>query len=615
MGPNEDEGIEKTKKGLSGIKDTFGELVTPVKTVSDAIVFMVAQGNKLNNSFGLARARIEEMKVSFSDSVAGVQRLGGSLDDVSNTIIDIAKASNRNVIENEAVISQMYAASKVLNLDVETLVDNFKNVGYESSQIGTNLESSIEYIQSVGLNATTVMKDVSNNMDKMNRYQFEGGVAGLSKMAAQASMLRFDMSQTFSFADKMLTPENAINMASAFQRLGVTAGNLVDPFALMNQSILDPTGLQNSLARLGQEFTYFSEETQSFKINPQGVLTLRQMEEEAGLAAGSLSKSALAAADLDRRLSQVSGAGLKFENEEDKQYLANIAKMGEGGKYEVKIDDKTTKQLQDLSQDEFDKLIQQQKDAPKTVEEIQRAQLGELENLNGNFKAMLSAGKFGIASTKEVSGNIEGLRNIFTKFADNARKSIKKTPEVREDVSSAITEMKNLLSQSQKGSMTSEDFVKNAKNIGEILSKKGKVLSEQASDAIKKITNETALDVKGSSFVENMFRKNILGESTSGVITPKKTEKTVKPLTMSQVMGAGTTSRNIPESSSQSKQVMSQVDVGGVITIKFEVPPGTTLTQQQLNAIFNSDEFKQYIVSVTKKNSSENKGSGVVSYG
>jgi hypothetical protein len=210
---------------------------------------------------------------------------------------------------------------------------------------------------------------------------------------------------------------------------------------------------------------------------------------------------------------------------------------------------------------------------------------------------------------------MEGLRNIFTTFGDNARRAIKKTPEVREDVSSAITEMKNLLSQTQKGSMTSEDFVRNAKNIGEILSKKGNVLSEQASDAIKKILKETASDVKGSSFVENMFRKNILGESTSGVITPKKTEKAPKPLTLSQVMGAGTTSRNIPESSSQSKQVTSKVDVGGVITVKFEVPAGTTLTQQQLNAMVNSEEFKQYLVNVTRKNSSENKGSGVVSYG
>jgi predicted nucleic acid-binding Zn ribbon protein len=404
-------------------------------------------------------------------------------------------------------------------------------------------------------------------------------------------------------------------MASAFQRLGVTAGNLVDPFALMNQSILDPTGLQNSLARLGQKFTYFSEETQSFKINPEGVLTLKQMEDEAGLLPGTLSKSALAAADLDKRLSQVSTAGLKFENEEDKQYLANIAKMGQGGKYEVTLNDGTKKELQNLNQEEFNELIEQQKNAPKNVEEIQRAQLGELVNLNGSLKAALSAGKFGIASTRQISGSMEGLRNIFTTFADNARRAIPKTPAVREDVTNAITEMKNLLSQTQKGSMTSEDFVRNAKNIGEILSKKGDVLSEQASDAIKKILKETALDVKGSSFVENMFRKSILGESTSGVITPKKTEKAPKPLTLSQVMGAGTTSRNIPESSSQSKQVTSQVDVGGVITVKFEVPAGTTLTQQQLNAVFNSEEFKQYIVNVTRKNSSENKGSGVVSYG
>jgi len=35
----------------------------------------------------------------------------------------------------------------------------------------------------------------------------------------------------------------------------------------------------------------------------------------------------LASAELDRRLSAVSGAGLKIASEEDKQYLANIATM------------------------------------------------------------------------------------------------------------------------------------------------------------------------------------------------------------------------------------------------------------------------------------------------
>ena len=584
---------DKNKEGLDGITDAVKELSNPIQTVTEAIGLMVAGAEKLNQNFGLGRSRIIEMNTAFADSAAGIEKLGGKLSDVTTTITDIAKASNRNVIENENVVSQLYAASKVLNTDAEKLVDNFKDVGYETSQIGPNLKNSIEYIQSVGLNATAVMKDVSANMEKMNRHQFEGGVSGLAKMAAQASMLRFDMAQTFSFADKMLTPENAINMASAFQRLGVTAGNLVDPFALMNESINDPTGLQNSLARLGQEFTYFDEETQSFKINPQGVLTLREMETEAGLAAGSLSKSALAAADLDKRLSQVSSAGLKFENEEDKQYLANIAKMGEGGKYEVKIDDETTKQLQDLSQEEFDKLIQQQKDAPKTVEDIQRSQLGALQSIAGDMKAILDAGKFGVVSSKEVSTNIEGLRNIFTNFADKSQKSLPKTPEVRKSVGEYLGEMKDLFSEGQKGAISKDDLITNFKNIQEGLLKKGESLDGDSFDAIKDVLKETASSLKGNSDVEKWFKNSLSDGSKLSSTSKSKAETSVRPLSRSAVMGSGTTQKNYSESSSQTKQVNGQVDFGGTITIKVDAPPG--VSEQQFKTYFESDEFKRKV--------------------
>jgi methyl-accepting chemotaxis protein len=585
--------LDKDKEGLADITKTVQEALSPIKTLTEAIGLMVAHADKLNRSFGLGRARIEEMKVAFADSAAGVEKLGGSLDDVSNTITEIAAASNRNVIENEKVISQLYASSKVLGISTEKLVDNFKDVGYETSQIGPNISNSIEYIQSVGLNASSVMKDVSANMEKMNRYQFEGGVSGLAKMAAQASMLRFDMKETFGFADRMLTPENAINMASAFQRLGVTAGNLVDPFVLMNESINDPTGLQNSLARLGQEFTYFDEETQSFKINPQGVLTLRQMEEEANLTAGSLSKSALAAADLDKRLSEVSGAGLKFENEEDKQYLANIAKMGKGGKYEVTLNDGTKKELQNLNQEEFDELIEQQKNAPKTVEDIQRSQLSALQSMAGDMKAILDSGKFGVASSKDVSTNIEGLRNIFTKFADVSQKSLPKTPEVRESVGSAIDKMKDLYSQAQKGGITSEDFISSLKNIEDNLLKKGENLGEDSYNAIKEVLKETASSVKGKSSVETWFRNSLLDGSKPTTTTKPKTETTVKPLSRSKVMGAGTTTRDYSENVSQTKQINSQVDFGGTITIKVDAPPG--VSEQQFKTYFESDEFKRKV--------------------
>jgi methyl-accepting chemotaxis protein len=586
---------DKDKKGLEDMKTAAEEALRPIQTLAEAVGLMVAGADELNKNFSLGRARIEEMKKAFADSAAGVEKLGGSLDDVVDTITSVAAASNRNVIENEKVISELYAASKVLGTSSETLVNNFKDVGYETSQIGTNLSESIEYIQSVGLNATQVMKDVSNNMEKMNRYQFDGGVAGLAKMAAQASMLRFDMAQTFSFADKMLTPENAINMASAFQRLGVTAGNLVDPFVLMNESINDPTGLQNSLARLGQEFTYFDEETKSFKINPQGVLTLRQMEEEAGLAAGSLSKSALAAADLDKRLSEVSGAGLKFKNEEDKQYLANIAKMGEGGKYEVTLTDGTKKELQNLNQEEFDELIEQQKNAPKTVEDIQRSQLSALESIAGDMKAMVDAGKFGTVSTKDVSTNIEGLRNIVTKFADVSQKSLPKTPEVRESVTEAINKMKDLFNSAQSSGISSSEFISKVKTIEDSLLKKGENLGEESYKAIQKILKETASNVKGGSDIEKYFRDRILPTSEKPMIptTQTKSPTTAKPLTRDAVMGKGTASKNYADSISQTKQVNSQVDFGGTITIKVDAPPG--VSEQQFKTYFESDEFKKKI--------------------
>ena len=584
---------DKNKKGLEDAKTAVEEVLNPGRTVAEAIGLMVSGADELNKKFGLGRARIVEMNKAFSDSAAGVQKLGGDLSDVVNTISDIAKGSNRNVIVNEEVVSTLYAAAKVLNTEVQTLVENFKEVGYETSQIGTNLNESIEYIQSVGLNATTVMKDVSDNMSKMNRYQFEGGVQGLTKMAAQASMLKFDMKETFNFAEKVLTPEGAIETAAGIQRLGISIGNLADPFALMNASITDPSGLQDSLIKATKQFTEYDEKTKSFKINPQGVLTLRELADATGTSFENLSKSALAAADLDKRLSEVSGAGLKFENEEDKQYLANIARMGKGGKYEVTLKDGVTKELQNLNQEEFDELIEQQKNAPKTVEEIERSQLSYLESIAGDMKAMVDAGKFGVASTKAVTTNMEGLRNIVTKFADVSQKTLPKTSEVRESVTEAINSMKDLVSSAKSGGISSSDFISKVKKIEDSLLKKGENLGEESYEAIQKVLKETASGVKGSSDVEKWFRNNILSTSEKPMVSNTQTNLSTaaRPVSLNQVMGAGTTTRNIPKSSSQPKQVNSQIDFGGTITIKVEAQPG--MNEQQLQTWFDSPEIKR----------------------
>ena len=257
------------------LKKTLESLGSPIDKILTAIGDMYDGADKLNGAFVQGRTRLDEMADSVSKAAAGVIRLGGDISNVNNTIIGIASASRRNVIATEEQVSKLYAASTILGTTSKELVENFAEVGYETSQIGVNLESSIEYIQSVGLNAKEVMEDVQNNMSIMNKFNFTDGVVGLSKMAAQASMLRFDMSATAGFAEKVLTPEGAINTAAALQRLGVAVGQLGDPFALMNDAINDPGALQDSLIKATKQFTQFDEKTKSFKINPQEMLTLR----------------------------------------------------------------------------------------------------------------------------------------------------------------------------------------------------------------------------------------------------------------------------------------------------------------------------------------------------
>ena len=487
-------GNTNTPKGVGDeLKDAF-RLPTAAE-FADAYLGISEGSAKINKAFGQTRQRIVEIQTAIADTSPGIARLGGDVNDVTNTISELAQASRRNVIANGEDVDKMFAAQKILGGTVKGIADSFLNVGIGISQIPKELAKAITYVQSIGGNTEEVMRDVQSNMEQMNRFQFEGGVQGLTKMAAQASMLRFDMSETFRFADKVLDPEGAINMASAFQRLGVSAGALADPFQLMNQSINDPSGLQTSLANVAKQFTEFDEKTKTFKINPQGVLTLREMEKEAGLSTGSLSKMGLAAAELDKRLSSVNAAGLHFENEDDKQYLQNIASMGKSGKYEVELKDGTKKELQSLNQKEFDDLIEQQKKSPKDLEGIARSQMTATDIIKGDVTAIRTAVTGGVVSQQGLLKGMEGARNVATGLTGNASKELGSTGAVRDTVGETIGDMRQLFSDLTNDKIKTTDAMRDyVIKLSDQGIKISKSLEEKAIKILNQSRNESGND-------------------------------------------------------------------------------------------------------------------------
>jgi hypothetical protein len=523
----------------------------------------------------------------------------------------IAEGSKRNVIATEEQVSKLYAANKILGTDVGTLVTKFAEVGIETSQIGTNLENSIQYIQSLGLNADMVMDDVEANMSKMNRYQFEGGIQGLTKMAAQASMLRFDMQETFTLADKVLDPESAVATAAGFQRLGISIGNLADPFALMNQSINDPSGLQDSIINAAKQFTEFDEKTQSFRINPQGVLTLRELQAETGLSA----------ADLDKRLSAISPE-IQFKDEKDKQLLANMATMKDG-EYVVQLKDDETgiveqKKLSELTQEQFDEIKRREEERPKTLEAIQSSQLTIAQDMAANVKAIAAKVAYGVAATPVVRENIYGADRILRELSKDVYKAVPESAKVTESVTNAINDMKSLFTAKDAGKISDADFTKKIEQLENTVINGANSLGESGAKALKDILEASAKNIKGSSGIEKEFRAfanetlEALGSPLKSSVEAVKQKAQVKPLSESNVLGeriSNQVSKQIETTQPKTTNVTNNVT--GNIKITIDGPVGANgLTQQQLTQIFNSEGFKQYVATLGK----DTKGAGVPTY-
>jgi len=554
---------------------------------------------QLNKTFGQGQERLSEMSKAISDASPRIARLGGDMKDVQSTMIGIAQASRRNVIANTEDVEKLYAATQLVEGTAESLSNAFLDVGVGIGQVGKQLEDSINYVRSIGGNTRAVMKTVTDNMGELNRYQFEGGVKGLTKMAAQASMLRFDMSQTFKLAEDVLDPERAVEVAAGFQRLGVSVGNLTDPFQLMNQSINDPSGLQDSLAQVAKQYTYFDEKTKTFKINPQGVLTLKEMEKQTGVSAKEMSKMGLAAAELDQRLSAVNMAGLNID-EEDKQYLANIATMSEGGTYQVTLQDGTKKELSDLKQEEFNQLLKEQKEGPKTLEEIAKSQLSIDEDILANVRGMREAFVQGITSPKQIRQGIAGAQRASKTILGETSDKFGKTKDYRELSEGILTTLGDVAKDLKEGNKPLTDVLSNGLNsLGSTLDASQKRFTETLKEVGENIAAKLSNQTGGERILKSGVEKVV--EGYGGKVT-----NSASPLG-SSVGNKIETLQNNNNIGTNAQVNNGKVDVSGKIEIDVKAPTGVSTEQikQMFDKEINGVAFQDYMSKFVNSNNSK----------
>ena len=410
-------GIGGVQKELFGLDPNFlKEQIAEMTNFTGALVALDAESSNLSKSFLLGRSRVNEFKGVIADTAPLVRRLGGDIGEIVEMVEQTSTALARTVIFSPDVYEKLYATSDLLGESFGTLTKNFSDVGISIAKVGGEVEKSISYVNSIGMNAKVVMKEVVTNVDLLNRFNFKEGVLGFSKMAATAAMLKVDMQSIQSFADKVFNIEGAVETAAAFQRLGVFMGDLADPFALMNSSLNKPEGLINSIAKAGEMFTELNAETGRIEINPSAMGMFNELGTASGLGADKIKKMAIALREFNERAAEID---FKFDITDDqKMFIANLSYLNDKGEYVINVKDEKTgesiaKKVSELTDKQISKLQDLSNEKPKTMEDLARESMSITDIIKNDVQAIKYKILFGAVGTPGIAEFQEETRGKF----------------------------------------------------------------------------------------------------------------------------------------------------------------------------------------------------------
>ena len=464
--------ITKPFDSLLSVVNQIADQIGP-KGIITAITNLDAEASKLVKAFGISKERAGELTQTVADAIPKFVEMGLDVGDVAETMKTLGDSMNTNMMISSDVLADFAATAEVTGIKQSDLAVKFRDVGVSIASVGDKMMDVVKIAQQAGTTVAAVSEGVVGNLDKMNLYNFEGGIKGLAKMAAQASRLGIEMSSIFTIVDKVFNPEGAIEFAASLQRLGVTSSQLLDPLRLMDLAQNDPTELQNQIVNMTKEFTRFNKENNQIEILPGAKRRIEEIGKAMGLNSGELQKMAINAGMFEMKLKQIKFP-TDIANKEDRELIATMAQINKSGQAVVRIEQKDEKGrgtgeyieklVSQLNTDDVKELAEQQKSDAKSMDEIAKDQLTELKRIASGINAFVGAAKYGIASSNVAQ---EGYKSGIGIFEDLITKKIpqdpyRKSETYRTGTDSAMKTLEDVFGDLGLGSMIS-DFTENAK--------------------------------------------------------------------------------------------------------------------------------------------------------
>jgi hypothetical protein len=593
---------------IKSFKSAFSDATKVAKEFGDAIYNLEDAAVAVAQQFGQGRENVVNIKAALNDASDSLIKVGVSITEAlakaQKIQTDFSGAIGRNALLTADSFGKIQSMSDVTKVSVDTLTTGFADAGISIINAGEEMQKVVDTSRGIGVSTAQVSEMVVDNLKETSKFNFQGGVEGMAKMAAQAVNLRIDMSSTLKIAESLFDPEKAIDMAAAMQRLGVAQSSLLDPLRLMDLAQNDPAELQNQIAEMSKEFVRMNEKGQ-FEILPGAKRQLMEIGKELGYNNGELVKMALAGAELDDKLTKIKLPDTFTE--EQKKFIANMATMGPGGEYKLKVDGTDVgldKALDLFTKDEnkLKEFMEAQK--PKTMEELAKEQINIFVSMKRDSEVLTKAvtriataiGAGGAAET-----TVTGMKEVTSKLPDIFATQELSQTAMRKNTDEALKDVMSTLGKGEIGeafNSSLDNLAKFAEKSFDGISARSKIAEEQLS----KSENEAIMAVKGvAGAVADKFEK-ITGIKTGGkeLIESNKEIKEASALRSINEKKEELEKITSPKSEYGTSSSKTELTYTGKIDLNINAPSGMSEADWKslTDKLIKDEAFRQNLVTI-----------------
>ena len=349
--------------------------------------------SKLAANYTLSRTETDSLKQNLLQASISTAFIGVKTEDLVKMQSNYTDELSRSVILDEAglkAVAEMGVATGIGAEGASQMAAQMEKFGFSAVSATENIQDLMLASKKTGMSASVMTRRAQENLGIANSYTFKNGIRGFESMVMHSSKLRINMSDVAALADKVSSPEGAIQTAASLQVLGGAFAQMSDPMQLMNQGITDLESLTKTYDKMLAGVTSINKETGEVSINGYDRLRIKAAAEAMGVSFDNMMEAARTKGKRSAIEAQVAITPIiKGADDDTKDMLASLAQFDKKTKqFRVTVGGKS-KTLMELSPDDIAQL--QPADQGTNLRSIAENTLGMSDIIKNGFDAIVQS--------------------------------------------------------------------------------------------------------------------------------------------------------------------------------------------------------------------------------